>query len=285
MSPTMIPHTPKTRLRPTEIAPDTYLIHNHQGEGTAPVSVALNSMVIRGAEPVVVDTGAAEHREHFFHDLFGLVDPEDIRWVFISHDDIDHTGNLNELMELAPRATLVINWFMTERLGESLRVHPGRWRWIGDGDSLDVGDRTLYTVRPPIFDSPTSRGIYDPKSQIYWASDSFAAPMPTPVRRLTEVDREVWTEGMVTFNHYISPWLSLVDDVRYQRTVDRVAALRPSGIAACHAPFIDRELVDDVIRITRETPAAPFPPEPDQTLLDEIQRTLGPAATPCGVPA
>jgi len=37
----------KTRLRPTEIAPETFLIHDHQGEGTAPVVVALNSLVIR----------------------------------------------------------------------------------------------------------------------------------------------------------------------------------------------------------------------------------------------
>ena len=51
---------PKTRITPTEIAPDTFLLHEHHGEGEAPVSVALNSMVIRAAEPVVVDTGVAE---------------------------------------------------------------------------------------------------------------------------------------------------------------------------------------------------------------------------------
>ena len=41
----------KTRFEPTEIAPDTFLIHDHHGEGTAPVSVALNTMVIRGESP------------------------------------------------------------------------------------------------------------------------------------------------------------------------------------------------------------------------------------------
>ena len=40
----------KTRIEPTKVAPDTYLIHNHQGEGTAPVAVALNTMVIVGKE-------------------------------------------------------------------------------------------------------------------------------------------------------------------------------------------------------------------------------------------
>src|SRR4051812_27382327 len=56
---------PATRLAPTRLAPDTYLIHHHEGEGTAPVVVALNSMVIRGREPIVVDTGVVAHREQY----------------------------------------------------------------------------------------------------------------------------------------------------------------------------------------------------------------------------
>ena len=72
----------------------------------APVIVPLNSMVIRGKEPVVVDTGFAHSRDEFLADVFSVVEPEDIRWVFISHDDVDHTGNLNALMEAAPNATL-----------------------------------------------------------------------------------------------------------------------------------------------------------------------------------
>ena len=96
---------PKTRIEPTQIAPDTFVIHDHHGEGHAPVSVALNTMVIRAAEPVVVDTGIVENRDQYLADVFSIVEPEDIRWVFISHDDVDHTGNLNALMELAPNAT------------------------------------------------------------------------------------------------------------------------------------------------------------------------------------
>ena len=46
-------HLVKTRLEPTRVAPETFVIHDHEGEGTAPVVVALNSMVIRAAEPVV----------------------------------------------------------------------------------------------------------------------------------------------------------------------------------------------------------------------------------------
>jgi flavorubredoxin len=271
------PHT-TTRFEPTRIAPETFLIHDHQGEGTAPVAVALNTMVIRAAEPVVVDTGMAENRDQYLEDVFSLVDPDDLRWVFISHDDVDHTGNVNALMDAAPNATLVIDWFMQERMGASLAVPPTRWRWVYDGDTLDVGDRTLHVVRPPVYDSPTTRGLYDPTTGVYWASDAFASPMPTPVRHAAELDPTGWVDGIHTFARYVSPWLTLVDDGRFQRTVDRIAALRPQVIAGCHTPVVERGLVDDAIAATRTAPTATIAPQPDQAVLDAMVGVLEPAA-------
>lgn len=264
----------KTRLEPTEVANETFLIHDHAGEGREPVLVPLNTMVIRAAEPVVVDTGMAENRDQYLADVFSLVEPEDIRWVFISHDDVDHTGNLNALMAAAPNATVIINWFMQERMGASLDVSPLRQRWVGDGEVIDVGDRKLLTVRPPIFDSPTTRGLFDTTTGVYWASDSFATPMLTPVRDVAELDSGFWEEGMATFNQYVSPWLLLTDDRKFQATVDRVDALRPSFLTGCHTPIIGRDHVDQAIAATRRSPFATVAPEPDQAVLDQIQLTL-----------
>lgn len=263
-----------TRIEPTRIGPETFLIHNHQGEGTSPVVVALNSMVIRSRQPVVVDTGVAEHRDQFLADVFSLVDPDDVAWVFISHDDIDHVGNVNELMERCPNATLVINWFMVERMGEALTVPPHRWRWIGDGEGLDVGDRVLRAIRPPIFDSPTTRGLYDPTTGVYWASDTFAAPMVTPISDATDLDHDYWVDGMAMFGQYVSPWLALVDDRRYQATVDRIAVLNPTAVAGCHTPAVTGTRVAHAIETLRRIPTMTVPPQPDQAVLDQIQQSL-----------
>jgi flavorubredoxin len=271
-------HLTTTRFEPTGIAPETFLIHAHEGEGTAPVSVALNTMVIRAAEPVVVDTGMAEHRDQYLADVFSIVDPEDIRWVFISHDDVDHTGNVNALMDAAPNATLVIDWFMQERMGASLAVPTSRWRWVGDGDTIDAGDRTLHVVRPPVYDSPTTRGLFDPTTRVYWGSDAFASPMAVPVRTVADLDRSEWLTGIHTFSRYVSPWLTLVDDERFQLTVDRIEALQPAAIAGCHTPVIGARFVADAIAATRQAPTATVAPQPDQSVLDAMQAVLAPAA-------
>jgi flavorubredoxin len=268
----------KTRLEPTRIASETFLIHDHAGEGHAPVLVPLNSMVIRSAEPVVVDTGMMENRDQYLADVFSIVEPEDIRWLFISHDDVDHTGNVNALMELAPNATLVINWFMQERMGASLAVSPLRQRWVGDNELIDVGDRTLLAIRPPIFDSPTTRGLFDPTTGVYWASDSFATPMPTPVRDVADLDPDFWDEGMTMFNQYVSPWLKLTDDAKYQATVDRIARLGATRMVGCHTPLIGRSHVGTAFDVTRRSPNATVAPQPDQAVLEQIQQMLGSAA-------
>jgi flavorubredoxin len=269
-----MPTLTKTRLTPSRVANETFVIHDHQGEGTAPVSVALNAMVIRAAEPVVVDTGVAANRDEFLADVFSLVEPYDIRWVFLSHDDVDHTGNVNTLMEAAPNATLVVNWFITERMGGALAVSPARQRWVGDGEHFDVGDRRLYAVRPPVFDSPTTRGLFDPTTGVYWASDAFATPMPVPVTDADQLDEDFWNGGVLMFARYLSPWLELIDETKFQRSVSRVASLGATTIAGCHTPVVQSYHLDRVIDITRRAPGAHVPPEPGQTVLEEIQRVL-----------
>jgi flavorubredoxin len=261
----------KTRLEPTWIAPETFVIHDHVGEGQAPVIVPINSMVIRGAEPIVVDTGFADNREQYFADLFSIVEPDDIRWVFISHDDIDHTGNVNELMELAPNATLVVNWFMQERMHTSLQVSPMRQRWIADGEILDAGDRKLLAIRPPVFDSPTTRGLFDTTTGVYWTSDAFGAPMDHPVRWVTDLDPELFTLGSASFNRYVAPWIEIADTTKFQASVDRIDQLGARVLAGCHAPVIGRSHVAKAIEIMRNSPTSEIIPMADQSVLDQIQ--------------
>jgi flavorubredoxin len=267
-------HRDSTHQAPTQIAADTFVIHDHVGEGTAPVMVPINSMVIRGREPVVVDTGYAANHDRFFADVFSLVEPEDIRWVFISHDDIDHAGNMAELMERAPNATLIINWFMAERMGPALEVSPLRMRWVGDGETIDVGDRTLVAVRPPVYDSPTTRGLFDPRTGVYWASDAFGSPITSLATNASQLEREPWIEGLAMFSQYVAPWFELIDDTKYQRSVDRVELLGVSVIAGCHGPTIGSDLVRDAIATTRRFHEMVVPPQPGQQLLDQILASI-----------
>jgi len=156
---TFAPIAPTIAVPPVKVAADTYVIHQVQPALGQPLFVYINSMVILGEEPVIVDTGTPANRKQWLADVFSLVEPEDVRWVFLSHDDVDHTGNLDQVMTACPNAKLVCNWSMVERHTNCFNFPLDRCRWIMHEESFSIGDRTLHAVRPPVFGSKSPRVV------------------------------------------------------------------------------------------------------------------------------
>jgi hypothetical protein len=273
------PLAPTMHVAPSLIARDTYLIHQVQPALGQPLFVYLNSMVILGDEPMIVDTGTPANRAQWMRDVFALVDPQDVRWVFLSHDDVDHSGNLDEVMEACPNATLVCNWAMVERHTNCFEFPLERCRWIVDGESIDIGDRVLHALRPPVYDSPTTRGLYDPTTGVFWAVDTFATPLPDPLMGIADLDPDFWAEGLWLFAMgAVSPWLSMVDPGKYGRYVDRTQGLDITTVAACHSPVIEGPYIERAFARVRELPNAEPPVLPDQSVLDQIVAATSVAA-------
>jgi hypothetical protein len=76
------------------------------------------------------------------------------------------------------------------------------------------------------------------------------------------------------FSQYVSPWVTLTDDCRYQETADRVERLHPTVMVGRHTPAISGGRIAAAIDVTRRTPNLSVAPQPDQSVLEEIQCTL-----------
>lgn len=256
---------------PERIAPDTFLIPNLAPAG-AGVYLPVNSMVIRGREPVIVDTGAPMHRVQWLDKVFAVVEPEDVRWIFLSHDDGDHTGGLLDVLERCPQATLVTNFFSIERLAlekPALPLH--RMRWIEPGGRFDAGDRVLQLFRPPIFDGPTTRGLFDSRTRAMWIVDAFACLTPGPLDAAELGDDEL--ASMSAMNSAVSPWHAWLDHAAYARHVDAVEAFGAETVASAHGPVLRGRQLDDAFDRLRALAGAPIIPTPGQELLDELIAT------------
>jgi flavorubredoxin len=271
---------PTVRAEPEEVAADTFVIHHVQEALGQPLFVYLNSMVIRGAEPMILDTGTIGNRKQWLEDVFTIVEPTDVKWVFLSHDDVDHTGNLELVLDACPNARLVSSWAITERHTNAFDFPLDRCHWINDGESFDIGDRTVTAIRPPLYDSPTTRGLFDSTTGVYWGVDSFACPMPGNVMQdASEFDPGFWAEGMAMFMyHALSPWLSIVDPVKFGATCDRVQALGAKTIVTAHSPVINENTADKAFQILRDLPSVPAPPCPDNNVLQMILAGAGEGA-------
>ncbi|HVL91887.1 MAG TPA: MBL fold metallo-hydrolase [Acidimicrobiales bacterium] len=261
---------PVPTTSPVLIAPETFLIPN-----LAPAEpgtyVQVNSMLVRGQEPIVVDTGAPVHREHWLEQVFSLVEPADVRWVFLSHDDGDHTGSLFDVLDACPQATLVTNFFAWERLAlERPAVPPQRMIWRDPTETFDAGDRRLRLVIPPIFDGPTTRALYDERTGVLWAVDSFAALTTGAVHDAGEVPRDLYDESFQLFNSLISPWHQWLDPAAYNRHVDTVEALRPDVVASAHGHVLRGGDIHDAFDRVRAMAGQPRIAPPGQSALDQL---------------
>ncbi|HEX2578763.1 MAG TPA: MBL fold metallo-hydrolase, partial [Aquihabitans sp.] len=230
--------------------------------------VAINSLVLRGDEPVLVDTGATSGRDAWWAQVEDAVDPADVRWIFLSHDDIDHYGNLVEALDRCPDATLVTSWFLGQRLAAYQPIPLGRCRWINDGEAFTAGSRELVALRPPAYDAPTTRGLFDRTSGVYWASDCFGVPVPHQVDEVSQLDRDVWEDGFALFQRLLSPWATEVEPLRWRAAIGRVAGLDPKVIASAHGPVVRRRDIGRSLDLLGDLPGMAEAPMPGQAQLE-----------------
>lgn len=248
------------RQYPLEVAPDTFCIRALT-PSVGGTWTNLNSMVIRGAEPVVVDTGMVTHREQWFEDVFSLVPADELRWIFVSHIDTDHAGNLIEALARCPNAAMITSRGESFRVAASLGVPFARMRLVDEGECFAVGDRELTALRPPVYDSPYTRGLFDESTGVYYASDAFCAPIPgAPVDWTDEIDPDLWAEGLARFHHAsLCPWVALVDPAKYQAEIDALARHAIGTIVSAHSPVIRGAAVARAFELLARLPAAAVP--------------------------
>jgi flavorubredoxin len=188
------------------------------------------------------------------------------------HTDHDHVGNLDLVLERCPNATLVGSFGIVGHLSGDRDLPLHRMRWLDPGDSFDAGDRTLHLVRPPMFDAPTTRGLYDPEDRLLWAVDSFGALVPGAVYDADDVPHDLYEASFAALNSWNTPWLEWVDRERYARHVATTADLPLDVVVSAHGPALRGPRIADAFRHTLVLAATPPVPQPGQAMLDELLR-------------
>jgi flavorubredoxin len=261
---------------PYAVAPDTFLIPALAHDPGLGAYLGAHSLVIRGTEPVVVDTGVSQLAGDWLAKVGSVVDLDDVRWVFVSHDDHDHIGGLELLLEAAPQATLVGNFAMTARLGGSVDLPIERMRWLDPGDSFVAGDRTLSLVRP-LFDSPATRGLFDHRSGVLWAVDTFGSLFPGPVYEGDDIPADLYDESFFVLNTWNTPWVEWLDADRFAAHVRATSSLPIEAVASAHGPVLRGARIADgferTVALATQRPA----PMPGQADLEAMLAALAAA--------
>ncbi|GAA1555513.1 hypothetical protein GCM10009789_06210 [Kribbella sancticallisti] len=244
--------------------------------------LAVNAFVLQATEPVVVDTGLSLPDRGFMEALGTVLDPRDVRWIWLTHPDRDHTGALFDLLEAAPQAKVITTYLGAGIMSTERPLPMDRVYLLNPGQSLDVGDRTLRAFRPPLFDSPATVGFYDDRSGICFSSDCFGAPMPSSElaggSEVRDVPQDALRAGQWLWATIDSPWIHTVDQQRYLATVQPLVDMDPAVILSTHLPPATGQTTEFIEMLTLAPGRDPWV-GPDQRALEEMLAGFEPAGT------
>ncbi len=232
-------------------------------------SLAVNAFVLHGIEPVLVDTGTVADGAEFMDTLASVIDPADLRWIWLTHTDFDHIGSMATLLEMNPDLRVLTSFLGVGIMGLSTTPLPmDRVHLINPGQSVTVGDRTLTALKPPVFDNPITTGFVDERSRILFSSDCFGALLPDVPNNAADLDTDVLQAGQVRWATIDSPWIHGVDRDAFDRTLDELRFLEPSMVCSSHLPPAEGDMLGLFVDSLAAAPDADRFVGPDQAALE-----------------
>ncbi len=233
--------------------------------------VPINAFVIKGAEPILVDTGTGVESAQFMPVLRSVIDPAELRWLWLTHTDFDHIGSLHQLLAENPRLRVITSFLSVGIMSLQAPLPMDRVHLLNPGEKLTVGDRTLTAVRPPTFDNPATTGFYDDKSGVLFSSDCFGALLSNPTHNAADLSEKDLREGQIFWATLDSPWIHKAEMGPMAKELDLIRKMNPRMILSSHLPAASRDMTE---RLLGALPAArsaqPFAAPNQEALLSML---------------
>jgi hypothetical protein len=236
------------------------------GLGHLPV----NSYVLHGAEPILVDTCPVVLRDEYLASLATVIDPGDLRWLWLTHTDPDHIGAVAALLDANPQLRVITTFFGVGIMGLQSPLPMDRVNFVNPGETITIGDRTLTGVKPPAFDNPITVGFHDSRSDALFTSDCFGALFADEPPQSADGAGAELGHGQVLWGTIDSSWLHKVDTDVFAADLDRIRRIEPAHVLSAHLPAASGAMLPTLLDSLSRVPAADAFPAPDQAALDAM---------------
>jgi ODP family beta-lactamase len=231
--------------------------------------VPINAFVLHGPEPVLVDTGAVVENTGFLPALREVIDPGDLKWIWLSHTDFDHIGALHHLLAENAQLKIITTFLSVGIMSLSAPLPLHRVHLLNPGQQIILGDRTLTALRPPTFDNPATTGFYDDKSDALFSSDCFGALLSAVPHSAMDLTDQELRQGQVFWATVDSPWLHNTDTGLFAQQLDAIRKMDPAITLSSHLPAAPRQLTERLLGSLEAVPAAQPFTGPDQAALEQ----------------
>ena len=165
-------------MKPLEIKKGIYWVgaidwdlRNFHGYSTQ-LGSTYNSYLVIDKKIVLVDTVKHYMFEEMLERIKKIIDPSKIDYIISNHTEMDHSGSIPEIMDIAKNAVIICS----PNGGKGLKKHFKKdWKFkiVTTGDSINIGKRNLNFVLMQMVHWPDSMATYIPEDKLLLPNDAF----------------------------------------------------------------------------------------------------------------
>lgn len=221
-------------LNAIEISPDIWWVggidwNERSFHGyTTERGITYNAYLIMDEQVTLIDTAKATFTDEFVQRISQVVDPSKIDVVITNHVEMDHSGSLPKIHELAPGARILAS---APAGVNEVRAHFGiEVEGVKTGDSISIGKRTLHFVQTPMVHWPDNMVTWCPEDGILFSNDAFGQHLATTKRFDDENDLcEIMKQAKKYYANIVWPYGAQV-----QKAMGALSGLDIKLIAPSH---------------------------------------------------
>ncbi|MGV8980376.1 FprA family A-type flavoprotein [Clostridium sp.] len=202
-----------------------------------------NSYLLMTEKPTVIDTVDMSFGREFVENLKSIIDPQKIEYIIINHTEPDHSGALGSLASLAKNAVIVCTKLAVDQLKEMYKLHNREFLVVSDGDTLDIGGKTLRFIETPYLHTAETMMTYCEEDKILFSCDIFSTHVANYEYFNDMAKEDIKNDYIGYYNLIMHPHRNYV-----QNMIEKIRGLNIEMIAPSHG-FILREDVKTYIDI------------------------------------
>ncbi len=146
-----------------------------EGLWPLPYGVSYNSYIVGGSKKLaLIDTVSIDEVREYFNNLDHIAVHRSIDYIIINHMEPDHSGALPEVMRRYPECKIVGNSKTIEMIKGFYHINDeSRFVVVKEGDTLDLGDRTLRFTLTPMVHWPETMMTLIEEEGVLFSGDAF----------------------------------------------------------------------------------------------------------------
>ncbi|MGE5653790.1 MAG: FprA family A-type flavoprotein [Bacillota bacterium] len=194
-----------------------------------------NAYLVKGDKTAIIDTVHEKFTEEFVERISQHTALNKIEYLVVNHTELDHAGSIARFLELAPQAKVVstraANQFLKAILNRDFDA-----LIVNDGDTLDLGGKTLQFVVAPFWHWPDTMFTYAAEDHVLFSCDGFGSHFCDERMFNDRVD-DFWYDFKFYFDHIMRPFADKI-----LAGVAKVKQLELKVIAPSHGPILRSDL-------------------------------------------